>query len=1286
MSDGESRRRPRIPAAVRRGGLAAIVLGLLVANGWYFRREFPGAERQRNEAYDRGLKALDEGRYSEAALHFRKFIEIEPTNRRVRLLLAQTYAMKGDMAEARSLYQEIVDGDETADDARIGLAELARAELDFEEAFRQLAAARAAEPTPAVAWSLAGQCLAEAGDLDGAIEMFRLAVKRDAGLFDAQLTLGDLLLARSMMTGRVDERVAAEGCYRAAEDALRARSSNQFDARLGLALAKALAGQARAGRRQGIADAVAQLRRLAEADPKDPTPTLFLAEILVNAGDFVEARRTLEDALRRWNTPLVVGAFHTFLASRGETAEALRVLERGVSEHREDSGLRVRLIAYLVQTGKVEDADRELTSAETVLGNDPRVLEARGDLARELERRAREAGRDDEAARQSAVSLDAYGKALALRPRSPRVKKKLAAQYMDAAARGGSMTGPQADAARKFIEDVLRVNPSDPEALEWRAQMLAVEGRWKEVAELLRPALRSPASPPGLLRLLGEAAARTGADDLAGDAYAALIDRLAPPDESGKRQGELVPDTDWAGAVQALLRAGRPDAALATAQAARLAWPDSGRVLVALATVRLTAGDIAGALADLRDAPERFRGDADVRIIHAQALEGAGRTDDAEAAWKSLLADLDSEQVRLRYFDFLVRTGRAADAEEGFLALVASDAKNPESHLRLGDFYLAQTPPKREAATKSYETAVALEPSNPAPYLRLADMVLSDAERDPAVVTRAEEYLRRFEELAPGDPQIGYLKGKILLAQGKKAEALPFLEEFVKLRPDASAGLYYYAKALRAADRAEDALAPLERASRLRPRDAALRLELAHLQHELGSKAFAKGDYAAARALLARADEGGARQGSRFLLAGAAANLGQFDLSERECRAALERDPSDTGTKHLLAVILVQRGGRAGLDEAEVLYRGIRDANPADLLADIGIASIKFLKGLVAEALADFKAIYPKTAGEPCVALAIAQCYVAQQQTPEALKFLETEVAAHPDSAAFPHVLGDFLVHAKQYDLAVKQYTRAAEMNPDDDMAIIAAAAALLEANRAEEARVLLEKRLPVAKNPAPILVAIGELQLRAGRTADGTASLRRAVSIAPDHSRALYLLGKVAETEGRRDEAKRLYADAVAKRVIDPECYVRLARMRQTDGELDSARDLFRKAVTIDPRNIAALNSLALLVANDPARLDEAVGYAERALSLAPNMPELLDTYGWLQFRVGKPDVAAMPLLRAADLLPTNATVQYHAGVVTARLRRDTDARTFFERALRIDPKFPEADACRKELADLPK
>lgn len=88
-------------------------------------------------------------------------------------------------------------------------------------------------------------------------------------------------------------------------------------------------------------------------------------------------------------------------------------------------------------------------------------------------------------------------------------------------------------------------------------------------------------------------------------------------------------------------------------------------IRITLARARYATGDYAGAvqaMEDLaRDTPDHLTTDG--RLLHAKALEGAGRPDDALQAYAGLIEQFPGEEVRCRYAALLAKTG-AEDAAQ----------------------------------------------------------------------------------------------------------------------------------------------------------------------------------------------------------------------------------------------------------------------------------------------------------------------------------------------------------------------------------------------------------------------------------------------------------------------------------------------------------------------------------------------------------------------------------------------------------------------------------------------
>jgi tetratricopeptide (TPR) repeat protein len=114
--------------------------------------------------------------------------------------------------------------------------------------------------------------------------------------------------------------------------------------------------------------------------------------------------------------------------------------------------------------------------------------------------------------------------------------------------------------------------------------------------------------------------------------------------------------------------------------------------------------------------------------------------------------------------------------------------------------------------------------------------------------------------------------------------------------------------------------------------------------------------------------------------------------------------------------------------------------------------------------------------------------------------------------------------------------------------------------------------------------------------------------------------------------------------------------------------RDL-RRILVDDPDHVDALNALGYTLADRTDRLEEAYRFVQRALELRPDEPAILDSMGWVLYRMGEVD-AAEPYLRKALEQNFDAEIAAHLGEVLWELDRRDEARDVWRRALDEDPE----------------
>lgn len=139
-------------------------------------------------------------------------------------------------------------------------------------------------------------------------------------------------------------------------------------------------------------------------------------------------------------------------------------------------------------------------------------------------------------------------------------------------------------------------------------------------------------------------------------------------------------------------------------------------------------------------------------------------------------------------------------------------------------------------------------------------------------------------------------------------------------------------------------------------------------------------------------------------------------------------------------------------------------------------------------------------------------------------------------------------------------------------------------------------------------------------------------------------------------------------------------AMAAEKNNQLDVMETSLRKIIQIAPDNQHAYNALGYSLADRNVRLDEAFVLIEKALQLAPEDPFILDSMGWVQFRMGKLKEAENLLRRAYELRP-DAEIAVHLGEVLWVKGQKEDAQKLWRDA---KTKDPQNDTLKNTLARL--
>jgi tetratricopeptide (TPR) repeat protein len=103
-------------------------------------------------------------------------------------------------------------------------------------------------------------------------------------------------------------------------------------------------------------------------------------------------------------------------------------------------------------------------------------------------------------------------------------------------------------------------------------------------------------------------------------------------------------------------------------------------------------------------------------------------------------------------------------------------------------------------------------------------------------------------------------------------------------------------------------------------------------------------------------------------------------------------------------------------------------------------------------------------------------------------------------------------------------------------------------------------------------------------------------------------------------------------------------------------------------PDNVEALNALGYSLADKTTRYAEAETYLQHALRLKPDEAVILDSYGWLKYKMGNYQAALDYLQKAYNKQPENEIAAHIAEVLWVSGKKD-EARKLFDKAIQEAP-----------------
>lgn len=192
----------------------------------------------------------------------------------------------------------------------------------------------------------------------------------------------------------------------------------------------------------------------------------------------------------------------------------------------------------------------------------------------------------------------------------------------------------------------------------------------------------------------------------------------------------------------------------------------------------------------------------------------------------------------------------------------------------------------------------------------------------------------------------------------------------------------------------------------------------------------------------------------------------------------------------------------------------------------------------------------------------------------------------------------------------------------------------LINARKANEARDLLTKLEKEIAN-RPIRHGLyGRLALLERKFATAKSHLSKFYKAQPSARNALLLAGAYSGNK-QKPQAIAILKSHLAEKAYDARIGSLLGSLILETGDSTAALSVYQQMADKEPNNVIALNNSAWLFM-EQGLLKQALSYAEKAVAIAPEVPNVIDTYGKVLLRSGQTRQALVQAQKAYEL--TNA------------------------------------------------
>lgn len=493
---------------------------------------------------------------------------------------------------------------------------------------------------------------------------------------------------------------------------------------------------------------------------------------------------------------------------------------------------------------------------------------------------------------------------------------------------------------------------------------------------------------------------------------------------------------------------------------------------------------------------------------------------------------------------------------------------------------------------------------------------------------RWEEAIASLRRAVVFDPASQYLRmglAKALLHKDQAEESIQLLRSIIAQTPDNVEGLELLGDLLSYQEQHAEAVEHYQQALQLEPGNEMLRMRLAM-------------------------------------------GLGRLDR-HAEAIGLLEelvKEQPEAKLAHLsLARFYLEAGQQ---DKAQSTFQTLLAHHPDHQQALIEYGKLLEEEELFAEAFALYRQGIERNPRAIAVRQQLAALYLAQKRYPEALEQLLAVRQLVPGNLQLLWQIGLLRLELEDWAAAETDLQQLFQSGDTSGRNRYYLGLSLIGQQKYRQA---IEMMTPIEESSPIFTEAVLQLAYlfrQSGQSAEAISALEKVLAAEVYRPEIYYYLAAFLDDSGEQEKAAEAVNAGLVHFPQNVELLYQAAVLAEKQGDRPGALELMAKVLEVDVDNADALNFIAYHYAEKGTNLELALSRVQQALTTSRS-GYIIDTLGWIYFKMGRYHESREQLEEATSLLPDDPVILEHLGDLYNTLTLWEKAAEVYRRALEFDP-----------------